>query len=85
MVVTPVAPHFALDRSLVLAEDQEVTVEVAPDRAGVLVIDGLEVGRLQPGAMVTCRVAEHPVRVVRNEPQTFGTILRFRLLADRET
>ena len=50
MVVTPVAPHFALDRSLVLAEDQEVTVEVAPDRTGVLVIDGLEVGRLQPGA-----------------------------------
>jgi len=25
------------------------------------------------------------VRVVRNEPHTFGTILRFRLLADRET
>jgi NAD+ kinase len=85
MVVTPVAPHFALDRSLVLAEDQEVTVEVAPDRAGVLVIDGQEVGRLQPGAVITCRVASHPVRVVRNEPHTFGTILRFRLLADRET
>jgi NAD+ kinase len=84
MVVTPVAPHFSLDRSLVLAEDQEVTVEVAPDRAGVLVIDGQEVGRLQPGATISCRVASHPVRVVRNEPHTFGTILRFRLLADRE-
>jgi NAD+ kinase len=84
LVVTPVAPHFSLDRSLVLAEDQEVAVEVAPDRAGVLVIDGLEVGRLQPGAVITCRVASHPVQVVRNEPHTFGTILRFRLLADRD-
>ena len=84
MVVTPVAPHFSLDRSLVLGEDQCVVVEVAADRNGVLVIDGQEVGRLQPGAVISCRVAQHPVRVVRNEPHTFGTILRFRLLADRE-
>ena len=40
MVVTPVAPHFSLDRSLVLTDEQEVGVEVAPDRAGALVIDG---------------------------------------------
>jgi NAD+ kinase len=84
MVVTPVAPHFSLDRSLVLADDQCVAVEVAPDRSGVLVIDGQEVGRLQPGAVINCRVAQRPARVVRNEPHTFGTILRFRLLADRE-
>ena len=67
MVMTPVAPHFSLDRSLVLADEQEVSVEVAPDRNGVLVIDGLEVGRLEPGAVITCRVASHPVRVVRND------------------
>jgi len=42
------------------------------------------VGRLQPGSTITCKVAAHPVRVVRHEPQTFGGILRFRLLADRE-
>ncbi|HEX3332760.1 MAG TPA: NAD(+)/NADH kinase [Acidimicrobiales bacterium] len=84
MVLTPVAPHFSLDRSLVLTDEGEVLVEVVPDRAGVLVIDGTEMGRLQPGATITCRVAPHPVRVVRNEPQTFGRILRFRLLADRE-
>jgi NAD kinase len=47
------------------------------------VIDGQEIGRLQPGATVTCTVAERPVRVVRNEPQSFGGILRFRLLAHR--
>jgi NAD+ kinase len=84
MVVTPVAPHFSLDRSLVLTDEQVVVVEVAPDRAAALVIDGLDVGRLQPGATVSCRVAARPVRVVRNEPQTFGGILRFRLLADRD-
>jgi NAD+ kinase len=84
MVVTPVAPHFTLDRSLVLSEHHEVRIEVAPDRAGALVIDGADVGRLQPGSVIRCKVAAKPVRVVRNEPQTFGGILRFRLLADRE-
>src|SRR6516225_12376039 len=83
MVVTPVAPHFSLDRSLVLTDEQEVCVKIAPDRAGVLVIDGLEVGRLQPGATVRCTISPQPVRVVRHEPQAFGGILRFRLLADR--
>jgi NAD+ kinase len=83
MVVTPVAPHFSLDRSLVLTDVQEISVEVAPDRAGVLLVDGQEVGRLQPGANVRCTVSARPVRVVRNEPQAFGGILRFRLLADR--
>jgi NAD+ kinase len=83
MVVTPVAPHFSLDRSLVLTDQEEVEVEVAPDRVGALVIDGADVGRLHPGAVITCRVALRPVRVVRNEPHTFGSILRFRLLADK--
>ena len=83
MVVTPVAPHLSLDRSLVLTDQQVVGVAIAPDRAGVLVIDGQEIGRLEPGASIRCRVAARPVRVVRNEPQTFGGILRFRLLADR--
>jgi NAD+ kinase len=83
MVVTPVAPHLSLDRSLVLTDDQPVTVEIVPDRSGVLVIDGQEVGRLVPGTTITCRVASRSVRVVRNDPQKFGGALRVRLLADR--
>jgi NAD+ kinase len=83
MVMTPVAPHLSLDRSLVLTDAQRMTVEIGPDRAAVLVIDGQEIGRLQPGATITCRVEPRSVRVVRNEPQKFGGILRVRLLADR--
>jgi hypothetical protein len=55
MVVTPVAPHLSLDRSLVLTDTQRVTVDDRPDRAAALVIDGQEIGRLEPGATVTCR------------------------------
>jgi len=83
MVVTPVAPHLTLDRSLVVGEDQAVTVSIVPDRGAVLVIDGLEIGRLEPGASVTCRMSRQAVRVVRNDPNGFGATLRVRLLADR--
>jgi NAD+ kinase len=84
MVVTPVAPHLSLDRSLVLTDTQRVMVKIAPDRAAALVIDGQEIGRLEPGSTVTCQVAARPVRVVRNDSNGFGALLRFRLLADRE-
>ena len=83
MVVTPVAPHLSLDRSLVLTDEQPICVEIASDRAAVLVIDGQEVGHLTPGTTITCRVAARSVRVVRNDPQKFGGMLRVRLLADR--
>jgi NAD+ kinase len=84
MVVTPVAPHLSVDRSLVLTDTQEVMVRIAPDRTAALVIDGMDVGRLEPGSTVTCSVALRPVRVVRNDPHGFGAMLRFRLLAERE-
>ena len=54
--------HFVLDRSLVLTDEQVVRVEVVPDRAGVLVVDGEEIGRLQPETTITCRVADRPVQ-----------------------
>jgi NAD+ kinase len=84
MVVTPVAPHLSLDRSLVLTDEQSVSVEIAADRAAALVIDGQEIGRLEPGTIITCRVAARPVLVVRNDPRGFGGMLRVRLLADRD-
>jgi NAD+ kinase len=83
MVITPVAPHLTLDRSLVLTDEQLFTVEIADDRAAVLVIDGEEIDRLEPGSTVTSRVATRPVRVVRNDSHGFGGMLRARLLADR--
>ena len=75
MVVTPVAPHLSLDRSLVLLRGP----------------GGAHRGRARPGRGAghrrggrgpacsrarssRCRVAARPVRVVRNEPQTFGGI-----------
>ncbi|MGH9089114.1 MAG: NAD(+)/NADH kinase, partial [Acidimicrobiales bacterium] len=83
MVLTPVAPHLSIDRSLVLREDQVVTVRVLPGRPAVLVIDGREVGRLAPDGEVVCRVATELLRVVSPGGRGFAAPLRAALTHGR--
>jgi NAD kinase len=78
-----VAPHLALDRSVVLAGDQVVTVEVGSNRPAVLVIDGREVGRLSPGADITCRAASRPLRLVSVDQRGLAGLLRSALALDQ--
>lgn len=84
MVVTPVAPHLTIDRSVVVGADQTVTVEVRDERPAALVVDGLEVGRLDPGAVVSCRVADRPLRLVALAERPFGPLLRATLARRHE-
>jgi NAD+ kinase len=83
MVVTPVAPHLSLDRSLVLHPDQVVTVQIVDGRPAALVIDGQEVGRLVPGDGITCKVAGRPIQMVTTGDRGFGGLLRAALALDR--
>lgn len=76
MVMTPVAAHLAIDRSLVLRSDQVATVTVLPSRPAVLVIDGREAGRLAPGSAVACRVAPRSLKVVSPGVRGFAGPLR---------
>jgi NAD+ kinase len=83
MVVTPVAPHLSLDRSLVLGPDQQVSVQIEGERPAALVIDGREVGRLDPGARVRCQVPDRPLSLVTLEQRGFASLLRSTLATDR--
>jgi NAD+ kinase len=84
MIVTPVAPHLSLDRSLVLAAEQVVTVRVGPARPAVLVVDGREVGRLSPGTEITCRAAPHGVKIVTFADRGLAGVLRAALALDSQ-
>ena len=79
MVMTPVAPHLAIDRSVVLRADQQASVRVLPPRPAVLVVDGREAGRLSPGAEVVCRVAPGCLRMVSTGDRVFARRLRHAL------
>ena len=76
MVMTPVAPHLAIDRSVVLRADQQASVRVLPPRPAVLVVDGREAGRLSPGAEVVCRVAPGCLRMIFTGDRGFARRLR---------
>jgi len=84
IVVTPVAPHMLFDRPLVLDPNERLRLDVKEPRSAVLVVDGLTVATLEPGAWVECREGEQPARLVTFRSTDFHSILRAKFhLADR--
>ncbi|HXX91019.1 MAG TPA: NAD(+)/NADH kinase [Acidimicrobiales bacterium] len=84
IVVTPISPHMLFDRPLVLEPEEWIRLEVAPPRAGVLVVDGQTIAELEPGDAVEARAGAVAARVVTFGGRDFHAILRARFhLADR--
>jgi len=84
IIVTPISAHMLFDRTIVLEPHQWLRLEVAGPRPGVLVIDGVIVGQLEPGDAVACREGPKNARVVSLGNRDFHDVLRSRFhLADR--
>ena len=84
IVVTPVSPHMLFDRPLVLDPTEQLRLEVLEPRSAVLVVDGVTVTTLEPGATVDCREGDQPARLVTFGSRDFHAILRAKFhLADR--
>jgi len=67
LLVTPVAAHMVFHRTLVLAADQNVTLEVVGEEPGVLSADGRESLELPVGARVRVGAAPSPALLVRRD------------------
>ena len=63
LVVTPVAPHLTVDRSLVVDGNQEVELQISGDRPAICVVDGVGVATLQHAESVSVRRHERRLRV----------------------
>ena len=63
MILTPIAPHFTIDRSIVVSATSLVRLEVV-DNPAELVADGVSIATIQPGDGVEVRRNPSPVRVV---------------------
>ncbi|HEY7931219.1 MAG TPA: NAD(+)/NADH kinase [Acidimicrobiales bacterium] len=75
MILTPIAPHFTIDRSIVV--DHSATIElVVIDKPALLVADGHTIAALNAGDGVTVRKSSAPVRVVAT--QSFDVASRLR-------
>jgi NAD+ kinase len=75
MIVTPIAPHFTIDRSIVVAGDRSVRFVVA-DKPAIVVADGHTIGTLEPGESIEVRRSPTPVRVVATRSFELGFRLR---------
>jgi NAD+ kinase len=84
IVLTPIAPHMLFDRSLVLSPDEEVGLELLPDRPAALVVDGRATIALLPGDTVRVRAGKRPARFITFATPDFYGILRAKFgLTDR--
>jgi NAD+ kinase len=74
--LTPVSPHMLFDRSLVLADGEQLDFEVGARHSVALTLDGRELGELRGGDHVHCEAAPEPLRLVSLRPRDFHQILR---------
>ena len=63
LVVTPVAPHLTVDRSLVVDGDQEIRLTISGERPAICVVDGVGISTLDQGQSVTVRRHQRRLRV----------------------
>ena len=75
VVITPIAPHFTIDRSIVVDSAKTVRL-VADNKPAVVVADGTEIGVLEPGQAVRVSQSPTPVRVVYSGAFELGVRLR---------
>jgi NAD+ kinase len=77
LLLTPVSPHMVFDRAIVVAPDEELTLEVLGDEPGLVSADGRPGLELPVGSRVTIRPADRPVRLVRRAGSpSFFALLR---------
>jgi NAD+ kinase len=75
MVLTPIAPHFTIDRSVVVNQRQIISLQ-ATDSPAVIVTDGVLAGRLEAGQRIVVENDPRSVRVVNARQLGLGARLR---------
>ncbi|MFC1402037.1 MULTISPECIES: NAD(+)/NADH kinase [Streptacidiphilus] len=72
LLVTPVAPHSAFNRSLFLSSGERLTLEILPNSGDLAIeADGRLVGQVCPGDVVELNMLPAAARIVRLGQTTF--------------
>jgi len=80
ILIVPVAPHFSVDRAVVLHEGSTVSVTVRTSHEATLSMDGQPPIDLKDGDRVKARAADHTVQFVRlQDPGYFYRDLQARM------
>ncbi len=75
MILTPIAPHFTIDRSIVVPVTSVIRLLV-DNKPAVLVADGRTIGPIEPGQFIEVRQNPTPVHLVATQRFDLATRLR---------
>jgi NAD+ kinase len=83
-VITPIAPHLASDRSLIVPPEATIRLQIFPgSQDGVFSADGQMNRELKNGAVVTVRKSQYVTQFLRRRPPTyFYQIINAKLTGD---
>ena len=70
IVVTPVAPHFSLERSLILSEGTKIEVELKSNIDAVLSVDGQNPIQLQKNDRIMVQTSDYNTKFIRFESKS---------------
>ncbi len=76
LVLTPIAPHSLLSRSIVVSPDAEITVTVEIDRPARVNVDGQEIATVEPGASVVVSRGSRATRFMTLDTHPFPQAVR---------
>ena len=76
LLLTPVSPHMLFDRSMVVAADTRLNLEVLGHRGAVLSVDGRRLAELRQHDGVVCSASPHPARLVTFGSRRFHQVLK---------
>jgi NAD+ kinase len=72
IVLTPIAPHLASDRALILPPDTRITLQIFTGaQDGVFSADGQMGREIKHGATIHVRKSQHVTRFLRRRPPTY--------------
>ena len=71
ILIVPVAPHFSVERAIVLHEGSEVSVSVKTEHEASLTIDGQSSIQLKDGDQVYVRISEHTLSFIRVQDRDY--------------
>ncbi len=75
MILTPIAPHFTIDRSIVVPVNSVIRLLV-DNKPAILVADGRTIGSIEPGQYIEVRQNPTPVHLVATQRFDLATRLR---------
>lgn len=75
LIITPIAPHFTIERSIVVSDEKTIKL-LADEKPAAIVADGQTIGALEPGHFIEVAKSQFPVRVVAT--RSFDLAFRLR-------